>query len=113
MKTRNHGLDEREMELVKLLMADRKNDFQIKIVVQILVNPLFLSLIFYNMRCVFTQLFLVCLTNCFICDIIIKQYYCAAVVKSADTRDLKSLGRNTVPVQVRSAAPSFLRKKDI
>ena len=29
----------------------------------------------------------------------------AAVVESADTRDLKSLGSNTVPVQVRSAAP--------
>ena len=30
----------------------------------------------------------------------------AAVVESADTRDLKSLGSNTVPVQVRSAAPT-------
>ena len=27
------------------------------------------------------------------------------MVESADTRDLKSLGSNTVPVQVRSAAP--------
>ncbi len=33
-----------------------------------------------------------------------KNFY-AAVVKSADTRDLKSLGSNTIPVQVRSAAP--------
>ncbi len=33
----------------------------------------------------------------------------AAVVESADTRDLKSLGSNTVPVQVRSAAPSISR----
>ena len=30
----------------------------------------------------------------------------AAVVELADTRDLKSLGSNTVPVQVRSAAPA-------
>ena len=29
----------------------------------------------------------------------------AAVVEQADTRDLKSLGSDTVPVQVRSAAP--------
>ena len=27
------------------------------------------------------------------------------MVKSADTRDLKSLGGNSIPVQVRSAAP--------
>ena len=33
MKTRNHGLDEREMELVKLLMADCKStrDIQTKL----------------------------------------------------------------------------------
>ena len=29
------------------------------------------------------------------------------MVKSADTRDLKSLGSNTVPVQIRSAAPGY------
>ncbi len=33
----------------------------------------------------------------------------AAVVKSADTRDLKSLGVKSVPVQVRSAASHILR----
>ena len=36
----------------------------------------------------------------------------AAVAKSADARDLKSLGRNAIPVQVRSAAPTSLVKKD-
>lgn len=39
----------------------------------------------------------------------VKVYYnkhrFAAVVKSADTKDLKSFGSNSVPVQVRSAAP--------
>ena len=33
----------------------------------------------------------------------------AAVVESADTRDLKSLGSDIVPVQVRSAAPNKAR----
>ena len=37
--------------------------------------------------------------------IILKLIYYAAVVESADTRDLKSLDGNIVPVQVRSAAP--------
>ena len=35
----------------------------------------------------------------------------AAVVESADTRDLKSLAGNSVPVQVRSAAP-FSKEAD-
>ena len=30
MKTRNHGLDEREMELVKLLMAERQSTVDIQ-----------------------------------------------------------------------------------
>ena len=30
---------------------------------------------------------------------------CAGVAKSADARDLKSLGSDTVPVQIRPAAP--------
>ncbi len=34
----------------------------------------------------------------------------AAVVELADTRDLKSLGSNIVPVQVRSAAPALKRR---
>lgn len=34
----------------------------------------------------------------------------AAVVKSADTRDLKSLGVKSVPVQVRSAASPYIKR---
>ena len=34
----------------------------------------------------------------------------AAVVESADTRDLKSLGLTSVPVQVRLAAPTLKRR---
>ncbi len=37
----------------------------------------------------------------------------AAVAKQADARDLKSLGVKSVPVQVRSAAPTNVYKKDI
>ncbi len=38
------------------------------------------------------------------------QYYkpCAGVVKLVNTRDLKSLGRKSLPVQVRPPAPSIL-----
>lgn len=46
------------------------------------------------------------LTFCCDCCTMNKQF--AAVVESADTRDLKSLGSNIVPVQVRSAAPERL-----
>ena len=37
----------------------------------------------------------------------------AAVVELADTRDLKSLGSNTVPVQARSAAPKPQGRKSL
>ena len=45
--------------------------------------------------------------------LLVYNIFIAAVVKSADTRDLKSLGSNTVPVQVRSAAPISLKARKI
>ena len=42
------------------------------------------------------------------CDIMFKLI--AAVVELADTRDLKSLGVKSVPVQVRSAAPANVER---
>jgi hypothetical protein len=44
--------------------------------------------------------------------LIFKSLINAAVVESADTKDLKSFGGNIVPVQVRSAAPTSVVKKD-